>query len=96
MHFKTVAQFIPAAGPEALNLIQVFSAPFWNFSSVFMVKYIQACFQFNPERRPSSVDLLNHVYINEFHNEAEETIYPYGKQCVGENAVLHECAMVFI
>jgi mitogen-activated protein kinase 15 len=39
---------------------------------------IEICFQFNPERRPSSVDLLSHPFVAEFHNEQEETIYPYG------------------
>ena len=39
---------------------------------------IQICFEFNPEKRPSSIDLLQHPFVADFHNEAEETVYPYG------------------
>lgn len=39
---------------------------------------IQICFEFNPEKRPSSIELLQHPFVADFHNEAEETVYPYG------------------
>lgn len=39
---------------------------------------IKACFEFNPEHRPSSEDALRHVFVTEFHNEEEEPIYPDG------------------
>ena len=39
---------------------------------------IKACFEFNPEHRPSAEDALRHVFVTEFHNEEEEPIYPDG------------------
>ena len=39
---------------------------------------IKICFYFNPDKRPSSEDLLVHEYVSEFHNEEEEPIYPHG------------------
>lgn len=40
--------------------------------------FIKECLQFNPDGRPSSIDLLRHVYVAEFHNEEEEPVYPHG------------------
>lgn len=40
--------------------------------------FIRECLQFNPDARPSCVDLLRHVYVAEFHNEDEEPVYPHG------------------
>lgn len=42
------------------------------------IDLIRSCFHFNPTKRPSAVDLLQHVYVAEFHNEEEEPIYPHG------------------
>jgi mitogen-activated protein kinase 15 len=42
------------------------------------IDLIRSCFYFNPNRRPSSIDLLQHVFVSEFHNEEEEPIYPHG------------------
>jgi mitogen-activated protein kinase 15 len=39
---------------------------------------IKVCFHFNPEKRPSSEELLCHEYVTEFHNEEEEPVYPNG------------------
>mmetsp|Transcript_24512 Transcript_24512/g.35161 ORF Transcript_24512/g.35161 Transcript_24512/m.35161 type:complete len:115 (+) Transcript_24512:2-346(+) len=43
-----------------------------------VIDLIQSCFHFNPTRRPSAVDLLQHVFVSEFHNEEEEPNYPHG------------------
>ncbi|CAE7422613.1 erkB [Symbiodinium microadriaticum] len=40
--------------------------------------FIKECMQFNPDARPSSIELLRHVYVAEFHNEDEEPVYPHG------------------
>ena len=40
--------------------------------------FIKECLQFNPDSRPSSIQLLRHVYVAEFHNEEEEPVYPHG------------------
>lgn len=42
------------------------------------IDLIRSCFHFNPHKRPSAVDLLQHVFVAEFHNEDEEPIYPHG------------------
>ena len=42
------------------------------------IDLIRSCFHFNPNRRPSSEQLLQHVFVAEFHNEEEEPIYPHG------------------
>lgn len=42
------------------------------------IDLIRSCFHFNPNRRPSSEELLQHVFVAEFHNEEEEPIYPHG------------------
>jgi mitogen-activated protein kinase 15 len=47
-------------------------------ASTEAIDLIRACFHFNPMKRPSSEELLKHVYVSEFHNEEEEPIYPYG------------------
>eukprot|EP01035_Chromulina_nebulosa_P019776 gene19776-25714_t len=39
---------------------------------------ISSCFKFNPSLRPTSEDLLKHIFTSEFHNEEEEPIYPNG------------------
>jgi mitogen-activated protein kinase 15 len=39
---------------------------------------IKACFRFNPNTRPTAVELLRHPYSAEFHNEDEEPNYPRG------------------
>ncbi len=36
-----------------------------------VIDLITVCFHFNPARRPSAVELLQHVFVSEFHNEEE-------------------------
>eukprot|EP01036_Dinobryon_divergens_P032200 gene32200-41741_t len=43
-----------------------------------VIDLITVCFHFNPARRPSAVELLQHVFVSEFHNEEEEPVYPHG------------------
>ena len=39
---------------------------------------LNACFHFNPDKRPSAEELLKHVFVAEFHNEEEEPNFPGG------------------
>lgn len=39
---------------------------------------LNACFHFNPDKRPSAEELLRHVFVAEFHNEEEEPNFPGG------------------
>lgn len=73
------------ASPFAATMLE--SLPAMNFkligdvaptASNEAIDLIRACFHFNPSRRPSAVELLQHVYVSEFHNEEEEPIYPHG------------------
>ncbi len=43
------------------------------------IDVIRVCLLFNPESRPGVDDLLRHAYCADFHNEAEEIVYPYGQ-----------------
>lgn len=40
--------------------------------------FLQKCFYFNPDLRPSAEQLLAHPLCADFHNAEEEPIYPYG------------------
>jgi mitogen-activated protein kinase 15 len=73
------------ASPYTSTMLE--SLPTMNFkliSDVFptasteAIDLIKSCFHFNPSRRPSSEELLQHVFVAEFHNEEEEPIYPHG------------------
>jgi len=55
------------------SLIEVFPA-----ASPEARDFINETFHFNPNLRTDSEGFLRHIYVAEFHNEEEESIYPHG------------------
>lgn len=42
------------------------------------VDFIKECLHMNPDKRKGTSQLLQHVFVAEFHNEEEEPVYPHG------------------
>mmetsp|Transcript_9853 Transcript_9853/g.8802 ORF Transcript_9853/g.8802 Transcript_9853/m.8802 type:complete len:376 (+) Transcript_9853:72-1199(+) len=63
---------------EEVNLIFKELPDVFPTASPEALDVISSCFKFNPSLRPTSEDLLKHIFTSEFHNEEEEPIYPNG------------------
>lgn len=70
------------ASPYAATMLQSLAVvstksiqEFFPNASPDAIDLMKMCFGFNPDLRPSSVDLLKHPICAEFHNEDEEPVY---------------------
>jgi mitogen-activated protein kinase 15 len=51
---------------------------FFPTASPDAIDFLKQCFQFNPAKRPTISQLLNHKYVEKFHDPAHEIEYPNG------------------
>ena len=51
---------------------------FFPSASPDAIDFLKQCFQFNPAKRPTIPDLLNHKYVAKFHDPAHEIDHPNG------------------
>ena len=51
---------------------------FFPMASPDAIDFLKQCFEFNPAKRPTIPDLLNHKFVLKFHDPAHEIDYPKG------------------